>query len=102
MAVRHRRRLVAQVACCIILGGRENTAFAYAFLARYTGSRQYREIALWLLQNAQAQDKVKEYGMAYRSTAYATYYLSRLADRDPLFAGGDVKSVVRGGSRPRP
>ena len=61
--------------------GRENTAFAYAFLWRHTGDRKYRDVALWLLQHAQAQDKVKDYGMAYRSTAYATFYLSRLAEK---------------------
>jgi hypothetical protein len=66
-------------------GGRENTAFAYAFLWRWTGNPEYRKVALWLLANAERKDKVKDYGMAYRSTAYAVYYLSKLADEDPLF-----------------
>lgn len=59
-----------------------NSAAGFAFAYRKTGKKEYADVARYLLGNIRRFDKLKDAGMVYRNTAYACYYLSKLAKQD--------------------
>ncbi|MHC4917813.1 MAG: hypothetical protein ACYTGB_20240, partial [Planctomycetota bacterium] len=58
----------------------KNSAMSMAFLWRRTGEGKYREAALRLLRRSGKKTRPKSFGQEYRSTAYAWYFLSKLAE----------------------
>lgn len=59
-----------------------NSAAAFAFLYRKYGQAQYAEAARNLMASVKGFDKLKDTGLVYRSTAYACYWLSKLAENE--------------------
>jgi hypothetical protein len=58
----------------------KNSAMSMAFLWRRTGEGKYREAALRLLRKSGKKTRPKSFGQEYRSTPYAWYFLSKLAE----------------------
>jgi hypothetical protein len=59
-----------------------NAAMAMAFAWRRTGEKKYRDAAVELLKQVGTVRRPKQFGQYLRTTPYAWYYLSKLADAE--------------------